>query len=274
VTELIIGANTGLISVYTSNSATFGMHTVTVVAKLTSYTTITSTLATFTVSIQYCIITSLQVVQLTDSGNLAAQSYTLSSIGILTYPLTTKQTPSCGYASTSWTVSAIGPAPANFAHFSTATSIYTVGPTTATSQTGTYTIQIASLIVNSVTYGSTSLVAPSSFILTVVNPCSGTTVTATSVSSITLAVWDLEAIYPTTGTAFSDFTDTISTTNSDPTMCAKTYTATSSTITGGVSLTNLAIDSSLKHFTVSSQNYNQIGTYTITLRGEITDYPS
>jgi hypothetical protein len=57
-------------------------------------------------------------------------------------------------------------------------------------------------------------------------------------------------------------------------MCAKTYTAISSTNAGGFSLTNFVFDPSLKQFKVSSQSYNQNGAYTVTLKGEITDYPT
>jgi len=102
-------------------------------------------------------------------------------------------------------------------------------------------------------YGtSPSLVTPSSFTLTVINPCSGATVTGTSVGAITLTVWDLEAFYPSSGAAFIDFTDSISTLNGDPTMCAKTYSATVSTNTGGNSLTNFLLDTGMKQFKISS----------------------
>ena len=57
-------------------------------------------------------------------------------------------------------------------------------------------------------------------------------------------------------------------------MCAKTYSATVSTNAGGNSLTNFLFDTGLKQFKISSQNYNQIGTYTVTLKGVITDFPS
>ena len=118
------------------------------------------------------------------------------------------------------------------------------------------------------------LVAPSSFTLNVVNPCSGTIVSSTSVSDITLVVWDLEKFYPVSGAAFTDFTDSISTLNSVANMCAKTYSATVTTNSGGNSLTNFLLDTGLKQFKISSQNYNQIGTYTVTLTGSITDFPS
>jgi hypothetical protein len=99
-------------------------------------------------------------------------------------------------------------------------------------------------------------VAPSSFTLNVVNPCSGTIVSSTSVSDITLVVWDLEKFYPVSGAAFTDFTDSISTLNSVANMCAKTYSATVTTNSGGNSLTNFLLDTGLKQFKISSQDYN------------------
>ena len=76
--------------------------------------------------------------------------------------------------------------------------------------------------------------------------------TGTSVSAISLVVWDLEAFYPSSGAAFTDFRDSISTLNGDQTMCAKTYSATVSTNNMGNSLTNFLLDSGLKQFKISS----------------------
>lgn len=113
-----------------------------------------------------------------------------------------------------------------------------MGPTILTTQAGTYVISVAAVTVDGNTYGtSLSLITPSSFTLTVVNPCQSTSVTASSVSSITLEVWDLEKFYPGSGAAFLDFIDSVSSTNGDPSMCAKTYTATVSTNSDGKSLT-------------------------------------
>jgi len=61
-----------MISLMTANSLTVGTHIVTVVGKLALHPTITSTLATFTITILPCAVTSLQVVQNLDQGNLAA----------------------------------------------------------------------------------------------------------------------------------------------------------------------------------------------------------
>jgi hypothetical protein len=102
-----------------------------------------------------------------------------------------------------------------------------------------YTIQITAVTVDGVAYIGTSLVPPSSFTLNVValGSCDSTTVTATTVSAITLKVWDAEDLFPTSGAAFSEFTDSVSISNNDSSMCPKTYSATASTNAGGISLT-------------------------------------
>ena len=102
-------------------------------------------------------------------------------------------------------------------------------------------------------YGtSPTLVEPTSFILTVVNPCSWTTVSSTSVSAITLKVWDSDQHYPASSTAFADFPDAISLANNELTMCAKTYTATATTNAAGNSLTTFSLDTGSKKFRISS----------------------
>ena len=136
-------------------------------------------------------------------------------------------------------MSATGPLPTNFQNID-ATGTYTIQPTQATNQIGVYEIQVSAVTVDGVTYTSTSLVSPSSFNLNVValGSCDSTIVTAPVVSAITLKVWDAEALYPISGDAFSEFTDSASTSNNDPSMCPKTYSATSSMNAGGISLTN------------------------------------
>ena len=57
-------------------------------------------------------------------------------------------------------------------------------------------------------------------------------------------------------------------------MCPKTYTATVGTNAGGNSLSTFNFDSILRKFTIYSGNYNQIGVYTVTLRGEVTEAPT
>ena len=50
-TELTINANTGLISLYTANSATVGTHTATVTTKLANYPSVTQVTKTFQITI-------------------------------------------------------------------------------------------------------------------------------------------------------------------------------------------------------------------------------
>jgi len=69
-TELTIDSSTGLISLYTSNSATVGTHAATVSVSLNNYASVASCSVTFTITINPCIVTQLQVVQLSDFGDL------------------------------------------------------------------------------------------------------------------------------------------------------------------------------------------------------------
>ena len=57
-------------------------------------------------------------------------------------------------------------------------------------------------------------------------------------------------------------------------MCAKTYSATVSTNAGGSSLSKFDFNAGAKQFKILSDVYNQIGTYTVTLKGEITSAPT
>jgi hypothetical protein len=124
--------------------------------------------------------------------------------------------------------------------------------------------------VNGVTYNPTSLVTPSFFVLTASTGCSTTVVTASSVSNIFVTVWDTMAYYPSSGVAYTDFTDTISTARGDSTFCSKTYTATITPTT----LTTFSLDSSTSQFLIYSDVYNQVGTYTVTLTGAVTEFPT
>ena len=83
------------------------------------------------------------------------------------------------------------------------------------------------------------------------SPCGPTTITAPTLSAISLTVWDLSQAYQ----AFPEFPDSIATTNGDPTMCPKTYTATVSTNAAGKSLSLFTLDSLTRQFTISSQLY-------------------
>lgn len=93
-------------------------------------------------------------------------------------------------------------------------------------------------------------------------------VTASTVANITLSVWDALAYYPASG--FTDFTDTVSNASGDPTLCSKTYTASITPTT----LTTFILDTTLSQFQIYSGDYSQIGTYTVTLTGSVTEFPT
>jgi hypothetical protein len=102
------------------------------------------------------------------------------------------------------------------------------------------------------------------------DPCSTTTVSPSSVSNIALKVWDALAYYPLSGTAYTEFTDSASTASSNPSLCPKTYTAT----IAPTPLTTFNLNAATKKFEIYSNVYSQFGTYTVTLRAEVTLYPS
>ena len=109
---------------------------------------------------------------------------------------------------------------------------------------GIFSIAITAVSVNGVTYDGTSLVSPSTFVLNANTGCSSTVVTASTVLDISLKVWDTLANYPSSGAAYSDFTDTVSTAGGDPTICSKTYSATISPTT----LSTFNLDPTLSQF--------------------------
>jgi hypothetical protein len=96
--ELTIDQNSGLISVYTANTAKIGTHTVTVTVKLTAYQTITKTLPAFILEIQPCIITTFNMVDLSPTYNknyiVADPTLSWSIVGASI----TTQVPACGYS--------------------------------------------------------------------------------------------------------------------------------------------------------------------------------
>ena len=71
------------------------------------------------------------------------------------------------------------------------------------------------------TYGtSTPLLLPSSFGLTIsVVNCASSVITTSTVLDITITVWDTAAYYPAGGTAFADFTDSVSTASGNSNTC-------------------------------------------------------
>ena len=97
-TEITIDANTGLIKVYTANSATIGSHVATVTVTLTNYPTKTVTLDAFTITVQPCVITGFTMSNLSPVND---QTYTVADVSrswsLLATSITT-QIPACGYA--------------------------------------------------------------------------------------------------------------------------------------------------------------------------------
>jgi len=139
------------------------------------------------------------VVQQSNNGNLVNQAYSLLSATQFDYQLTTKQTPSCGYTSSGWTIAAgtiiSGTKPEFFTgsgNINAATGLYyiSVSDGSSTSRFGQYTVQITSVTVNGVAWTQASLALPNSFILTVSSGCATSVVTASTVSNISVKVWD------------------------------------------------------------------------------------
>jgi hypothetical protein len=99
-TEIKIDSITGLISVYTASAATIGTHTVTVKAKLTNYSYITSTLPSITVEIIGCVVTGFTMAALSPmkdkTYSIATTALTWSLVG----SSITVQVPPCGYQQT------------------------------------------------------------------------------------------------------------------------------------------------------------------------------
>lgn len=88
-TDLWIDRLTGVISVYTADSAKVGDHTVTITARLTSYTSLTAS-KTFTITIQQCVLTSFSMTNLNPSYNQqynigdSAKTWTIISSDVVT----------------------------------------------------------------------------------------------------------------------------------------------------------------------------------------------
>ncbi len=126
------------------------------------------------------------------------------------YPLTTLQTPACGYASSGWSVvsnpyssgpTILGDKPEFFDNSliaSTGQYTITVEDGNNDNRLGDYEIQIFSVTINGVTYDKPSLVAPSSFILTVYPStalCQSAVVTASHLVGISISVWTSAVTY-------------------------------------------------------------------------------
>lgn len=87
MTELFFETPTPyIISVYTTSSAKVGTHQVTVTLGLVNYPSIMKPLPSFTLTIDPCIVTSVNVLS-SGGGVLTAQTYTLSGSFQLNYQL-------------------------------------------------------------------------------------------------------------------------------------------------------------------------------------------
>ena len=119
---------------------------------LGSYSSVTLDLASFTITVLPCEITSVQIVEASYTV-LNNKNYALSSSATLSMQLATLQTPACGYTVNDWTVSAtVGPAPSNFNSI-TNTGLFQVGPIpSAANIAGTYTISVTNVAVNGQSY--------------------------------------------------------------------------------------------------------------------------
>jgi hypothetical protein len=100
--------------------------------------------------------------------------------------------------------------------------------------------------------------------------CSATVITPSTVAAISLKVWDPIAYYPSSGVAYEDFNDTVSTSSGNLTLCPKTYTAQITPTT----LTTFNLNTSNSRFEIYSGAYSQIGTYTVTLTGALIEFSS
>jgi hypothetical protein len=73
-TELTVDAATGLISLYTANSAAVGTHNAIITTKLANYPLITQVTTTFQITIQACMVTSCTMLTLSPAYD---KSYTI-----------------------------------------------------------------------------------------------------------------------------------------------------------------------------------------------------
>jgi hypothetical protein len=88
----------------TNLTANLWEHTVTVIASLATYPSITIS-EVFTLTVDLCALEILSIIDDQTGVSLAAQLYTIPSTTAFSYSLATSQTPACGYAPTAWTIS-------------------------------------------------------------------------------------------------------------------------------------------------------------------------
>ena len=91
---------------------------------------------------------------------------------------------------------------------------------------------------------------------------------------ISLTVWDSPALFPFTAEAFADFTDSASISRGDLNWCPKSYSTTITSNANGISLSEYYLSTSERRFWISSQSYDQVGTYTAYLTATVVECPT
>ena len=119
--------------------------------------------------------------------------------------------PSCYFSATSgWAITqgavVLGSHPEAFLTINPATGIYSIAPGIDQSYWGTYTVKISSVTLKGVTYDQSSLATPSAFLLYVHRDCYKS-VWGTTPTNFALYMGDPIALYPASGPAFTEYTD-------------------------------------------------------------------
>jgi hypothetical protein len=167
-TELTIDS-TGQIRLYTANSDTVGTHTATVTVSLVSDPSISQT-ATFTITIEKCKFTSFTM------SPLSAHSYTIGDSAYVWTIIGSNvitQVPACGYSYTltsSTTSTIVTPTPGSTISF----SVYSRDVANA----GSFLVSVTATLdsINNYPYSAPTPSCQSAFTLTVVDPCTSTSI--------------------------------------------------------------------------------------------------
>jgi hypothetical protein len=200
--DLTIDSATGVIRLYTANSDTVGTHTATVTVSLVSDSSISQT-ATFTITIQKCELTSFTMSVLSNRKymiGVPAYDWTITGSTVVT------QVPACGYSYTltsSTTSTIVTPTPGA----SISLSVYSRDVANA----GTFPISVTATLDSSNNYPYSAPTPPcqSTFTLTVLDPC-----TSTSITTVTASIENLVAFagYTVASKVKYTFNDTVSVT--------------------------------------------------------------
>jgi hypothetical protein len=167
--DLTIDTATGVIKLYTANSNTVGTHTATVTVSLVSDSSITQT-ATFTITIEKCELTSFTM------SALSAHSYTIGDslyVWTITGNTVVTQVPACGYSYTltsSTTSTIVNSTPGTSISF----SVYSRDVTNA----GSFQLSVTATLdsINNYPYSAPTPPCQSTFTLTVLDPCTSTSI--------------------------------------------------------------------------------------------------